>query len=59
MNKNQLEIILKGNAEANELTETEKELALKILNDLEGTLVIRANSILEFCLKAILYSKVN
>lgn len=58
MNKNQLEMVLKGNIEGKELTETEKELALKILNDLEGTLVIRANSILEFCIKAIKYTKI-
>lgn len=58
MNKNLLEIILKGNLEQGPLTEEEKEIALKILNDLEGTLVIRATSILELCLKAIQYSKV-
>lgn len=41
------------------IDEKEKEIAQKILTDLEGTLVIRANSILKFCLKAIQYTKIN
>lgn len=59
MNKEKIDLILKGNMSQMELTEQEKEVALKILTDLEGTLVIRATSILEFCLKAIQYSKVD
>ncbi|GAB6170049.1 hypothetical protein JCM1393_25090 [Clostridium carnis] len=47
-----------GALEREELSNEEKEIALKILKDLEGTLVIRANSILKFCLKAIQYNKV-
>lgn len=39
------------------ITEEEKEIAQKILKDLEGTLVIRATSILNFCVKAIQYTK--
>lgn len=58
MDKGQIEIILKGNLENEPLTNNEKEIALKVLSDLEGTLVIRATSILEFCLKAVQYSKV-
>lgn len=54
-----IEVISEGNLEGNGLIGDEKEIALKILKDLEGTLVIRANSILKFCLKAIQYSKVN
>lgn len=59
MNKEKIDLILKGNMSQMELTEQEKKVALKILTDLEGTLVIRATSILEFCLKAIQYSKVD
>jgi len=59
MNKKQLDSISKGELEFKQLTDKEKEVALKILTDLEGTLVIRATSILEFCLKAIQYSKVD
>lgn len=57
-NKEQIEIILKGDLETTTLTDKEKEIALKILSDLEGVLVIRATSILEFCSKAVQYSKV-
>ncbi len=59
MNQNKLDAISKGELEFKQLTEKEKEVALKILTNLEGTLVIRATSILELCLKAIQYSKVN
>lgn len=59
MNKEKIDLILKGNISQMELTDQEKEVALKILKDLEGILVIRATYILEFCLKAIQYSKVN
>jgi hypothetical protein len=58
MNKEQIELILKGGINPNILTDKEKEIALILLNNLEGTLVIRATSILDFCLKAIQYSKV-
>lgn len=58
MNKEQIELILKGAINPNILTDKEKEIALILLNNLEGTLVIRATSILDFCLKAIQYSKV-
>ncbi|ABS32756.1 hypothetical protein [Clostridium botulinum] len=58
MNKKQIDVILKGSMEMDILTEEEIKIALKLLNDLEGTLVIRATSILEFCLKAIQYSKI-
>lgn len=40
------------------INDKEKEIAQKILNDLEGTLVIRATSILNFCLNAIQYTKI-
>ncbi|WP_438335206.1 hypothetical protein ACIR03_02465 [Clostridium cochlearium] len=58
MNKEMMNMILKGNLDNITFTEKEKEIALKILNDLEGTLVIRATSILEFCLKAIQFSRI-
>ncbi|MCB2297759.1 hypothetical protein [Clostridium tagluense] len=58
MNKEEIEIILKGGIDPNILTAKEIEIALTILSNLEGTLVIRATSILDFCLKAIQYSKV-
>ncbi|QEK13750.1 hypothetical protein FQB35_15605 (plasmid) [Crassaminicella thermophila] len=58
MDKQAIEMILKGTLETDVLTKEEKEIALKILNDLEGTLVIRATSILEFCLKAVQYSRI-
>lgn len=48
VNLEKLQVIFGGNLESNRLTDEEKEIALKILNDLEGTLVIRATSILEF-----------
>lgn len=41
------------------LDDKEKEIAQKILKDLEGTLVIRATSILHFCLNAIQYTTIN
>jgi len=58
MDKEQIEIIIKGGIDLNILTDEEKEIALIMLKDLEGTLVIRATSILNFCLKAIQYNKV-
>jgi hypothetical protein len=58
MNKEQIEVIIKGGINPNMLTDKEKEIALILLSNLEGTLVIRATSILDFCLKAIQYSKV-
>ncbi|MBO0538536.1 hypothetical protein EXQ27_07710 [Clostridium botulinum] len=58
MNKEQIDVILSGSMEMDILTEEEREIAQKLLNDLEGTLVIRATSILEFCLKAIQFSKI-
>ncbi|AYE35672.1 hypothetical protein [Clostridium septicum] len=58
MNNEKIEVISKGILEDDNLIEEEKEIALKILKDLEGTLVIRATSILKFCLKAIQYSKI-
>ena len=58
MNKNIAQKISEGLLEQRELLDDrEIEVATKILKDLEGTLVIRATSILEFCLKAIQYSK--
>ncbi|WP_373845073.1 hypothetical protein [Clostridium sp.] len=49
MNKEGLEIIHESKyGESKLLCKEEKDVALKILNDLEGTLVIRATSILEF-----------
>ncbi|MDU2106562.1 hypothetical protein [Clostridium sp.] len=52
--------ISNGNLEtANLINDNEKEIALKILSNLKGTPVIRATSILKFCLKAIQYSKVD
>lgn len=59
MKDKEIEVIKKGVLEREELLEGEKEIALKILKDLDGTLVIRATSILEFCLKAIQYTKIN
>ncbi|WP_338631116.1 hypothetical protein [Clostridium baratii] len=41
------------------MNEKEIEVASKILNELNGTLAVRATSILKFCIKAIRYSKVN
>lgn len=40
------------------IDDKELEVALNIISDLEGTLIIRATHILEFCLKAIQYSRV-
>lgn len=58
MDKNIAQKISEGLLEQRELLDDrEIEVATKILKDLEGTLVIRATSILEFCLKAIQYSK--
>ena len=52
--------ISNGNLEiANLINDNEKEIALKILSNLKGIPVIRATSILKFCLKAIQYSKVD
>ncbi len=59
MNKEKIDLILEGDISKRQLTEQEKEIATKILTDLEGTLVIRATYILEFCLNAIQYSEVN
>lgn len=56
-NKN-FKIISDGILESETLNDKEKEIAQKLLNDLEGTLVIRATSILKFCLKAILYTRI-
>lgn len=53
-----LSIVEKGTMDAKAITEAEKEIALKILEDLDGVLVIRAKSILEFCLKAIQYTSI-
>lgn len=58
MNKEQIKVITNGEIDASTLTEKEREIALKLLNDLEGTLVIRATS-LEFCLRAIQYNRVS
>jgi hypothetical protein len=57
MNK-KLDEIMSETIENMELTSNEKEIAQKILKDLEGTLVIRATSILQVCLKAVQYSTV-
>ncbi|GEQ22248.1 hypothetical protein CBU02nite_27540 [Clostridium butyricum] len=60
MEKEKFEIIQQNTLSMDELIdEKEKEIAQKILTDLEGTLVIRATSILKFCLKAIQYTKIN
>lgn len=56
--KEKLDVIAEKALEHEYLTEKEREIALKILNDLDGTLVIRATSILEFCKKAVQYSTV-
>lgn len=58
MDKKQIDVILNGSMERDILTDKEREIAQKLLNDLEGTLVIRATSILEFCLKAIQFSRI-
>ncbi len=59
MTKEQLQIILTHDfSKPGLLDEQEKEVALKILDNLKGTVVIRATSILEFCLKAIQHSVV-
>ena len=47
MNKEKIDLILEGDISKRQLTEQEKEIATKILTDLEGTLVIRATYILE------------
>lgn len=60
MEKEKFEIIQQNILSMDALIdEKEKETAQKILTDLEGTLVIRATSILKFCLKAIQYTKIN
>ena len=60
MEKEKFEIIQQNTLSMDELIdEKEKEIAQKILTDLEGTLVIRATSILKFCLNAIQYTKIN
>lgn len=63
MNERQIDILndaMVGDViEKNVLTSDEKEVALKILSELNGTLVIRATVILDFCSKAIQYSKVD
>ncbi|GEM_PF-6643211 len=53
-----LSIVEKGVMDSKTITEAEKEIALKILEDLDGVLVIRAKSVLEFCLKAIQYTSI-
>jgi hypothetical protein len=53
-----LSIVEKGTMDSKTITEAEKEIALKILEDLDGVLVIRAKSVLEFCLKAIQYTRI-
>lgn len=58
MDKEVLKLIVNNNLEKLPLTRQEHEAAVKILNTLEGTLVIRATEILNFCLKAIQYSSV-
>lgn len=56
--EDKLKIIESDLLEKENLTEEEKRVAQTILNNLEGTLVIRATLILEFCLKAIKYTKI-
>ena len=53
-----LEVVENSSLASDKLTDKEKEVALSILNDLQGTLVIRATSILRFCLNAIQYTKI-
>lgn len=62
MNKNRLEEIIKylKNYENDpKITQEEKEVALNILQNLKGTTVIRATKILNFCLAAIEFSKID
>lgn len=58
MDIKKLEVIESASLASDKLTDKEKEVALKILNDLQGTLVIRATSILKFCLEAIQYTEI-
>lgn len=58
MEQVKLRIIESGVCDRAGLTEAEKEIALKILNDFSGTLVVRAKVILDFCKDAIDYSVV-
>ena len=58
MDIKKLEVIESTSLASDKLTDQEKEVALNILNDLEGTLVIRATLILKFCLNAIQYTKI-
>ena len=59
MNIKQFEIIQEGRFKEKKLLNDEEiEVANKILNNLEGILVVRATPILEFCLEAIQFSKI-
>lgn len=41
------------------LLDDEKEVALKLLNALDGLTIIRATEVLEFCSQALQYTKFN
>lgn len=53
------DIIVKESKELKSLNSEEKEIALKILEDLAGTTVIRATSILDLCKILVQYSKIH
>lgn len=57
MNNKKIDIILEDKLKTSKLNDNEKKIALKILNELNGTLYIRAIQILKFCFKAIKYNK--
>lgn len=54
---NYFKVILEDKLKNESLSNEEKKIALKILEDLNGSLVIRANSILNFCSKAIQHAR--
>lgn len=57
MDKKMIELIENGALETDKLSDKEKDVALNILKELDGQLIIRATKILTFCIKAITYKK--
>lgn len=56
MNEKYYDVIHRGEFEHGSLSGQEREIALRILEALEGTLAVRAKSILKFCYKAMQYT---
>lgn len=59
MDSKEIDLIQEDKFKNSKLSDNEKKIALKILNELNGTLYIRAIQILKFCLKAIKYNKLH